>query len=398
MEDMTTVPAYINRNVLAWAIERHGSTPEQIAKKPITAESIHAWINGDALPTERQAEWLAQRLRIPYLVLFLSSKPAQIDKITLPDLRTVRGRGIAKPSLEFVETVNDVLCRQDWYREHRNRLNASRIAFVGKYGLSDSPAIVAADMRAVLDFEPSSRSDWKDSEELLKELTRNAERAGVLVMRSGFVGHAWNRKLNPQEFRGFASSDTIAPVVFVNDKDSRAAQNFTLAHELAHIWIGESGISNVNMRNATTANQIERFCNQVAAEFLVPSASFNRAWSDNDTLRNNVQRICSLFKVSSLVALLRALENGRLDYPAFRLAYDTEEEGFKKKKEKGADEETREQGGQFWYSFPWRVSNLFGQAIAESVRNERTTYSEAAKLLKVPVSTFETYLIQETGT
>jgi Zn-dependent peptidase ImmA (M78 family) len=333
-------------------------------------------------------------LRLPFLVLFLDSPP-ELDAITIPDLRTVGNRVLAKPSLDFVETLNDAYMRQDWFRDYLASNGGTALHFVGKFSTKDAPSLVAEDMRAVLGLDTAFRAVIRDWEDLIKGLTINAENAGILVMRSGCAGHATSRKLDVNEFRGFALCDSMAPLVFINGQDSRAAQNFTLAHELVHIWIGKSGVSNVLADDDYLANQdiVEAFCNQVAAELLVPLREFHDYWDDDDSIWVNMRRIVTRFKVSSLVALIRALDAQVIQYPAFKSAFDREVRRATKQ-----EREDDAKGGQFWNTFPWRVSRLLSHTLAEAVRSERTTYSEAASLLRINVSSFETYLHQEIGT
>jgi Zn-dependent peptidase ImmA (M78 family) len=390
MDDMAI--AYIKPRLLKWAMNRCSVSPEQIGTSQLTPENIQAWMDGKDLPTEIQAEALADKLRIPYLLLFMDSEP-NIDNITIPDLRTIGSRSLDRPSLDFIDTLNEALLRQDWFRDYQEANGREKLSFVGKYSLADSPVLVAGDMRAALNFDKLFRDEAGDWPDLLSNLIRRAEEIGILIMRNGFVGHGSNRRLSTNEFRGFALSDDLAPVIFINDQDARAAQNFTIAHEMAHIWIGRSGISNVNI-NIGTANQnsIEQFCNQVAAEFLAPSRDFMRLWESDDSLWVNVRRACSAFKVSSLVVLLRALDNNLIQYPAFKSAFDREERKLVKEKEES------DSGGMFWNTFPWKVSNLFGKTLLHAVEREHTTYTEAASLLGISVPTFETYLRQEGGT
>src|SRR5688572_2665865 len=126
---------------------------------------------------------------------------------------------------------------------------------------------------------PALRHEAKSWSDYASKLSANAEEAGVLVMRSSVVGHATKKKVSKKEFQGFAIADSLAPLVFVNSDDFKSAQIFTLAHELAHIWIGASAISNpdpvdVAKNLPASVNKTELFCNRVAAEVLVPEAEF----------------------------------------------------------------------------------------------------------------------------
>jgi hypothetical protein len=126
----------------------------------------------------------------------------------------------------------------------RRRGEAEPLGFVGSFETGADPVALAADMRRQLgigeDFSRVSKS-WSDH---VARLSRAADAAGILVFRSGIVGGNTRRPLSVDEFRGFALCDELAPVVFVNAADYKAAQSFTLAHGLAHLWIGKSGVSN----------------------------------------------------------------------------------------------------------------------------------------------------------
>jgi len=114
------------------------------------------------------------------------------------------------------------------------------------------------------------------------QLRNKIEALGVLVMRNSVVGNNVHRRLDRNELRGFAISDDRAPVIFINTTDTPQAQIFTLLHEFAHLLLGESGVSDLSPHNP---RKIERACNRLAAEFLVPSADFSELWRKDLKIR-----------------------------------------------------------------------------------------------------------------
>lgn len=388
--------AHINPEMLKAARARLGVGIDKLATKTYPVDKLKAWENGDHLPTEDQAEWLSNRLGVPYLVLFLDKLP-NLDSIPIPDLRTVSGAHPRELSRDFVDTVNAAMMRQDWYREYQRSNNATHLSFVGKFSPRDPVMRVAQDIRTTLKLTPELRKRAGSWNEFTRSFIRQAESAGILVMRNGVVEHSNRRKLSTDEFRGFAVSDPLAPLVFINDRDARAAQNFTLAHELAHIWIGQSGISNAPLGRpkTTPVANIERFCNQVAAEVLVPDTEVRPLWRAGRKLAENIQSITHGFRVSTLMALVRANELGFISYDLYRAEFDKElariraEDERRKKKE---EEEQKKQRGDFWATFRLRTSEKFVQALADGVKKDLASYKDASALLGVSLRTVENFL------
>lgn len=155
MDDMNV--AYINPRIIGWALARNKVTPEQIATTAVSADKIKGWEKGEPI-SEDQAEFLANKLDIPYLWLFLP-EPPPIDPVPIPDLRTRSGKPVAKPSRDFVEVINDALVRQDWFREKKLHQGRQKLAFVGKYTIRNSVIEVAASMRSVLGVNAEFRSN-----------------------------------------------------------------------------------------------------------------------------------------------------------------------------------------------------------------------------------------------
>jgi Zn-dependent peptidase ImmA (M78 family) len=320
--------------------------------------------------------------------------------IPIPDLRTVASEEKATPSLEFLEVLNDALIKQQWYRTYQEDHKNPILRFVGKYSSADDAAAVAGNMRLMLGIDDNFRRECASWQQFLTSFVRSSEDAGVLVMRNSIVRHEVRRGLNPQEFRGFAISDDLAPLVFINAADAKAAQIFTLAHELAHIWIGQSGISNINPRKKRSSgksrNQIERFCNHVAAELLVPEVGFEDMWNRGGDVPSMIRKIAAFHRVSAVVVLMRAYELGKLDYESFSEMMDAEYARFHQQEQQKKDQE-EETTGNFWASFNVRNGRRLSNSVAESVREGRLVYTEAANLLGVKVKTLTKFLAKHSG-
>ena len=275
--------AFITPAVMKWGRERARITQAKVAKKTgVGTHIVVAWEGGDKRPTFPQAKKLAQALYLPFGYLFLTEPPA--DALPLQDFRTV-GSVPAETSANLVDFVKEVIFKHRWYREHLIEEGAKELPFVGRYRTLENPEEVAGDIGAVLGLDDSKRRRFSSSEEFHRGLIRMAEANRILVMRNRFVGGNRHRSIGVEEFRGFAISDSIAPLICINSDDAKAAQIFTIAHELAHIWVGQTGISSQGLETPPSSNNvsIERFCNAVAAELLVPRSGILTIWDERQT-------------------------------------------------------------------------------------------------------------------
>jgi Zn-dependent peptidase ImmA (M78 family) len=210
--------------------------------------------------------------------------------------------------------------RQEWYRDYTRVRREGPVPFVGSLTTETDAVEAARAMHGVLSYAPEDRGPtWAEA---LRRLNEAADQRGILVMVSGIVGSNTHRKLDPREFRGFALADDLALLVFVNGSDTKAAQIFTLAHELAHLWLGQSAVSDADVE-ASASNAIERWRNQVAAEFLVPLDTLDADTAQPD-LTGELDRVARVFKVSTLVVLRRIFDAGLLSERQYRSAYARE--------------------------------------------------------------------------
>ena len=164
----------------------------------------------------------------------------------------------------------------------------------------------AESMRELLGFGLAERSRFGSWTDAIARLSESAEDAGLLVMISGVVGSDNHRPLDPEEFRGFSLVDEYAPTIFINGADTKAAQIFTLAHELAHIWLGKPSLDDASVAFKSSTGT-ERWCNQVAAELLVPMSAFLEQFDVRAQLTDELMRLARIFRSGALVILRRVL-------------------------------------------------------------------------------------------
>ena len=293
----------VKPEILRWARERAGLNRKDLAGK---FRRLDEWEAGAVQPTLKQLEAFARAVHVPTGYLFLSSPPD--EPVPIPDFRTVAGRHVTRPSPNLLDTIYACQERQSWYREYARIAGQSELGYVNSATTATPVPTVAADMRQQLDFRVAVRKECPTWSDALRLFIRGADDIGVLVMVSGVVASNNHRGLDPSEFRGFALSDPMAPLVFVNGADTKAAQMFTLAHELAHIWLGSSALSSIGARPVAGTRREEVWCNAVAAEFLVPLVELRAELSNGEQLPRTVSRLARSFKVSTLVVLRRLLD------------------------------------------------------------------------------------------
>lgn len=358
----------VKPELLRWARERAGLQPEALARR---FPKLAGWERGEARPTLRQLEDFARATHAPIGCLFLSKPP--VERIPIPDFRTVNDRRPKPPTPDLLETIYLCQQRQEWYRDYVRSLRGEPLAFIGSATTGSDAVQTAAEIRHALGLEIEKRRQCPTWTEALRRFIEQADRIGVLVMVNGVVGSNNHRKLNPDEFRGFAISDDLAPLVFINGADTKSAQMFTLAHELAHLWLGQSALSDMEPASAPT-HAIENWCHRVAAELLVPLAVFREQLQPNEDLRTTLDRLAKHFKVSTLVVLRRIYDAGGLSQEAFGRAY-REELGRLLEIQKAGS------GGDFYLTLGARVGKRFARAIVASTLEGQTLHRDAFRLL-----------------
>jgi Zn-dependent peptidase ImmA (M78 family) len=364
--------------MLVWARKRSGRQASDFAKR---FPKLRQWESGELAPTMRQLEDFAKATHTPVGFLFLPEPP--VEEVPLPDFRTFGDEEVRTPTPDLLDTVYACELRQDWYRDFAEDRGYDEVELVGSLTVDDEAEEAAAQLRDLLGFGLARRVDFRTWSETLDALRDHAEAVGVLVMINGVVGSDTHRRLNPKEFRGFALADQLAPVVFINGADTKAAQIFTLAHELAHLALGGSALSRPDLAEMDMGSGVEAWCNRVAAELLVPLTSIVEEYVASPDLTTELDRLAKFYKVSTLVVLRRIYDAGLMAWDVYRAAYEAELARVLELAASGGS------GGNFYNTEPIRVSRMFARALVTDTAEGRTLHRDAFRLLGFKkVSTF----------
>lgn len=384
--------AFITPNILKWARQSARITEETAAAKvSVTVDKLKEWEDGTSQPTIRQAQTLAKVYKRPFALFFLPEIPRDFQP-----LQDFRKPGSKKLTTSSIFIIREIQQKQAWIKDVNIENQQERLPFVGRFSINDNPENVATDILATLQLTPALYK----TDNPIKEWIEAAETAGIFVSRTSFI-HS-RLKLDSEEIQGFAIADEYAPFVFVNSEDWNAPQLFTLVHELAHIWIAETGISNdvePEMKNKDKFHPIELFCNKVAANALMPKdviASFNLSFQNS----KEVFKLAKQLGVSSFALLVRALNLNMISqstYQKLKKQADSDYTEFLKREaeRKAIQKEKEKPGGPNYFLLQLnRNSRLFTQTVLDAFRGGYIEPTLASNLLNVQVNKFQKLELQ----
>ncbi len=369
----------VSEQIFLWALDRSNLTEDSLVKK---FPKIREWISGAVRPTLRQLESFAKTTRTPFGYFFLENPPD--ERLPIPHFRTINDEEFSRPSPDLIDTVHTMQRRQAWMREFLQENGEEPLSFVGSSNLTEDPRSIANKMHRLLDFKGQWAESYSGWAQALRALQNAIEGIGILVVVNGVVGNNTHRGLNPAEFRGFVLVDDFAPLVFVNGADGKAAQMFTLAHELAHVLLGSSAA--FDLRGLQPADDpVEQACNRIAAEFLVPEAELREIWPKVQQDSEPVQSVARFFKVSQVVAARRALDLSILTKTEFFEFYNIYP------KDEQRTKTVRQTGGDFWATQNLRIGRKFGADVVRAAQEGRLLYTDAYDLTGLYGETFHKY-------
>ncbi len=376
--------ATLNAEVLEWAVSRSGLSDEQVIK---AFPKYYAWLDGSWKPTVKQLRDFARMTHVSVSELFASKLPNYALQIA--DFRTVDDAPAQDPSPELFDTIDAMMSRQEWMRDYFLHEGYAPIDFVGSHAsatLSEKTrSMIVGDLHELLSLGESWAAECKTVGDALKTLKDHVEAAGISVAINGVVNDNTHRVLEIEEFRGFVLADKMAPIIFINGRDTKSAQLFTLVHEMCHLAFAQTGVSNAP-DDADSDIAMERFCNTVAADFLVPTgalaAKVDGAAGDVYPALQAVTRAC---KVNFVVVARKAKDTGLIDDEAFFCAYRRYKEDMPEAPKHGKG------GGNYFLNKQYKLGSVFSEAVLTAVHSDYLSYRDAYDLTGMSAPSFRTY-------
>ena len=375
---MATKVKNFNRNNIKWAIQRTNADLDDLL---IAFPKLNEWINEESDPTVKQLEKLTKRLHVPFGYMFSNELPE--EGLSFPFFRAGKV-AYAKVSLNVYHTIQILKDRQSWLTEYMEESSYEKLPFVGKYSMDSNVIEVVNDIRNTLNLQTNWASKHPTWERTLDFITYKIEEIGIIVTFNGVVENNTKRKIDVCECRGFVLVNSLAPFLFINSADTKAAQMFTLIHELAHIWLGES--AGFDLNQMIPANDpLELLCDKIAAEFLVPTDVLHKVFKTEQ----RIQTLSRIFKVSPIVIARRLLDSGLIAKEEYFTFYYQYIDFINIKKE------SQGSGGNFYATAKKRISLRFANYINNAVKENKLLYRDAYKLTSLKGDTYSRFMKEQ---
>lgn len=376
---MAALYVEISPAILDWIIKR-----TEIEGNSSVNSLLIEWRKGTKKPTFHQIEQISKKIHIPLGYFFLKKPP--MDECPLTEFRTIDSIDANEsPSADLVDTIDMMLNIQDWMRDYVKDMGQEKKSYVASCSEDMPFAEIVAKIRQGLQLTENWMIQQKNVYDSFKFLRIQCQKVGILVMMNGVVGNNTHRKLNVNEFRAFTIVDKYVPLIFINAQDSMNGRLFSLLHEVAHIWIGLNSIYNENETNIEQIiRPIEKKCNAVTAELLVPHRLFIPAWKENkNSVLEKIDILSKFFTCSPVVIARKALD---LQYIQKQTYNEIVAKAVKIYKDHLKEKKS---GGDYYKTMANRLDPQFVFAVTASAQSGRTPFSDIYRLTNTNRTTFE---------
>lgn len=378
----------VNPAILSWARETARLPVDEAARKlglkdstKATAEQkLIAYEGGDKQPSRAMLLNMCRVYRRPLLTFYLSKQPRRGDRGE--DFRTLPDQFDSGQDALVDTLIRDISARQSSVREALIDADEGiKLDFIGSGSTEWGVARTADRLRQLLTFDLDEYRRGNRIGDSFKYLRNKIEEIGVFVILKGNLG-SYHSNIDVSVFRGFALSDEIAPFIVINDRDARSAFSFTLLHELCHLLLGQTGVS-----GAYAGRQIEKFCNDVASQVLLPDAifkDFQPVVSDFDQLAEAISEYAKSNRISSSLVAYRLYRRRDIDEALWGQLREYLKVQWQKQRELTLERSREKDGGgpSFYVVNRFKLGALVGLVHRLAVSGTVTT-TEAGMLLGV---------------
>ena len=380
----------VNHEILKWARETAGLSREEAARKLAIRDAwgmkavdrLAALESGAAEPTRPTLVKMAGHYRRPLLTFYMSTPPRIGD-------RDAGFRTLSSDRPSGTEALVDALIRDAHVRQSMVRAalededEAERLEFVGSNSVSDGRSAILAALGSLIDVSADEYHTQPNAGHAFNLLRTRVEDEGAFVLLKGDLG-SYHTAIDTEVFRGFVISDEVAPFIVINDRDARPAWSFTLLHECVHLILGQSG-----MRSDWEESSLERFCDDVAGEFLLPTEELNlldlSGTSESDSLVE--QRISEFAEERNLSRSMVAYRAYRADLIArstYRSLYNLFRGQWAEERTRHKSRNLRQNSGPNYYVVRrHRVGSALLRLVGRMMDSGTLSTTKAAKVLGV---------------
>ena len=363
----------VNKNVLEWAVRQSGKTLQEVIDR---FPKFDEWLDGKTSPTFNQLASFSSFTKIPFGYLVLEEVPK--ETVPLLEFRTVETEEIENPSRELIDTIKDMEKKQSWMRDYLIEENYSSNRLIGALEFSEDLEVLKVAEFIRKNYEMPNRwfkkmNSRAKSFDYLKEKISNQ---GILIMQNGTALGNTHRPLDVAEFRAFALIDDYAPLIFINTRDTLSGRVFSLLHELVHLTLGESSLYNKQFFDGSKfKNNLEIFCNAVAAELVVPESSFKNEWekSEEKDILTRVDDLADIYKISPVVIARKALDKKLINPNTYKTISDQAKKNALSVRQSGS-------GGNAIYTAQSRLDKKFIYALSNGLDKGSAVYTDVYKL------------------
>lgn len=379
------IKANINREILKWARKSAKITYEKAAStisKTCKVDRIKEWESpeGRDLPSIKQVEKLARLYRRPVDVFYLKYIPR--DFPPLKDFRINKESGLNTALIFMMREIQD---KQEWLSNFLAGKKEKKLDFVGKYNIKSQPEKVARDIRQTLGINTKEAS-----EKPLKYWIQKAEAKRIFVSLSS--NYHTRLKLDSDGFKGFVIADKYAPFIFLNSDDWDHGQLVTLVHELAHVWINVSGISNeteISISDPEKTHVVEKFCREVAIHALLPKEEVELFVSEIAEVNfKNISRAAKKLGVSTHALLIRSNKLGIIQNDTYNTLRKEADQSWKDFLYKESQKKKSSGGPNYYIMQLRRSSKAFSNIVMDIYKSGKVNGTDASRLLSVKEANF----------